>query len=72
MPHEHTFRPRHPRARRVEIMEANMPALQRDAQEQARSMLERDFGTGCHFEGIDTGGGFSFSLPQLRMGGDRR
>lgn len=63
---------RHPLARRREIVEANLSALQRDAQEQARPVPLGDDRTAFHFQGIDTVGGLCVALPQLRLVGARR
>lgn len=72
MNHEQTFRARHSHARRGEKLEANLSAMQRDAQEQARPVPERDLWTGANFQGFDTGWGFGLALSQLRVVGDSR
>ncbi|GIK48009.1 MAG: hypothetical protein BroJett013_07060 [Alphaproteobacteria bacterium] len=67
-----TLGSRHPSARRGAELEANLSAMQRDAQEQARPLFERDDGAGAHFLGIDRGWGFCLEVPQLWLGGGGR
>lgn len=63
---------RHPFARGRSIMEANLPAMQRDTQEQARAVFERNVWSGVNGQGLASARRLGLELPQLRMGGDRR
>lgn len=66
------LRSRDSSARRGAELEADLPAVQRQSQEQARAVPQRDDGTGADFIGLDRSWGFCVVLPQLRLEGSRR
>jgi hypothetical protein len=72
MAHDQTIRSRHPFAWDGEKLEANLSAVQRDAQGQARSVLERDLGTEHDSARAYPVRRQRLELPQLRLVGDCR
>lgn len=72
MNHAFTLRVWNPFARRGTELEADLSALQRDAQEQARPLFERDDRAAYDLAWIDPVWGLGLALPQLQLVGARR
>lgn len=62
----------HPCARPWPIVEADLPQVQRDAQEQARHLSQCNLRPSANLQGINPARRVSLVLPQLQLDGDRR
>lgn len=72
MRHANSLSGWNPSAQRRPIVEANLSALQRDAQSQARSVSERNVGAEHDSARAYPVRGERLELPQLRLVGDCR
>lgn len=72
MRHANSLAGWNPSAQRRPIMEANLSALQRDAQGQARSVSQRDVRSEHNGARAYPVRRFGVELPQLRLVGDCR
>lgn len=69
MSHANSLAGWNPLSWRRQVVEANLPTVQRDAQEQARSMPERDSGAKHHVAWAHPARRRGLALPQLQLVG---